>query len=223
MNLPPEFSLTIQNHDDGWLPIEVVPYAESHAPWFSGVWKRMADGLAKSHALVNSPPPGWIQWKPWSWVHETKPGYERRNTLVALANSQVVGFINVWPDSPSGIDPSRNTLYIEHVAACPWNLTSQLWQRKYRHIGPALLAYAQWHSQSCGNDGNLSLHAADAAALDFYRKLESGRPQPLFTHKQTGILGPTPHGHHVDRKLTYLEIIANGGLELLEDYRNDKF
>jgi hypothetical protein len=69
-----------------------------------------------------------------------------------------------------------------------------------------------------GFEGRLGLHAAEASALSFYRRLNQKCGNQLFHPEQTGIVGPTPHGARETTK-PYLETTEAGATGWLEEYR----
>ncbi len=221
MNPLAPYRFVVQDHDGNWHTVDFQPFQPSVAPWFSGVWRRLLDALEKTAEINRAVAPGWVKWKPWEWFEKVKPGYEDRKSIVATVDGQVIGFLNLWTNFPSKADTEQMTLYIEHIAASPWNQDTSLWLRRYRHVGLAMLAYAVWFSRENGCGGRLSLHASDTAALEYYRYLASKRSVPMFHPERTDILGPTPHGRLGDGKLTFLETTTDGALNLLEDYRDE--
>lgn len=219
MTEPYEF--VIENDDQDWFRLEFRPFDDNAQQWFSGVWQRLSGSLEKSHKLAGTNSPEWVHWKPWDWCKSKRPGYESRLTVVAWCGFQVAGFLNVWPNFASQHGTGQTTLYLEHMAATPGNQTTELWNRRYRHVGVALLAYAVKVSQDTGYDGRLSLHAASDSALAFYRKIAENRTPPLFYDERTGIRGPTPHAARSDAELTYLETTPEGAMNFLEDYGHE--
>ena len=183
------------------------------------VWKRLYNGLQGHHKICSRPAPGWTDWKPWDWCEEKKPGYEGRSKYMAWCGDIPVGFLNVWVDFPSAHQAGKMVLYLEHIAAAPGNQTTELWNRRFKAVGAALLAYAALLSHQRGFDGRLGLHVADTEALGFYRHIHGKCGQTLFHQESTGVAGPTPRGAH-DKGKTYLETTEAGALRWLEEYRH---
>lgn len=130
-----------------------------------------------------------------------------------------MGFLNVWPDCSCVHQADKKSLYIEHLAAAPGNIGTELWARRFRFVGAALLAYTILLSHLGGFEGRLSLHVGDEQALGFYRHLNTVRcGGNLFYPEQTGVPGPTPRGEH-ERGRTYLETKEDGANSWLEEYR----
>jgi len=214
-----EFEFVIQGTAEDWYRLDFRIYDEQAKPWFSSVWQRMVVALEAAHKQTETNMPEWAQWKPWDWCEKKRPGYEPRQTIVAWCGGQMAGFMNVWSGIPSQIDTGEMTLYIEHVAAAPWNQNTELWRRKYRQTGTAMLAYAIKMSQDQAMGGRVSLHASNDSALAFYRKVAENRTPELFYGEKSGVTGPTPHGN-LDVSKTYLETTPAGAINFLEDYRN---
>ena len=160
-----------------------------------------------------------MAWRPWKWCDDKREAYEPRQKFVAWCGSSLAGILNVWPRFPSVFEEGRHTLYIEHVAASPGNVKTELWDRRYTGIGQALLAFAVKLSHDGGLEGRLSLHVADAVALGFYRQLNQKLSGGLFYPERNGVTGPTPHGARDDPTMTYLEATQAGAMQLLGVYR----
>lgn len=189
--------------------------------WFSSVWQRMSSALQAAHKETGNPVPDWVHWQPWKWCEKSRPGYENRQTVIGWIGPQIAGFLNVWPGFESQFESGKSTLYIEHLAASPWNQDTELWRRQYTQIGTALLAYAVKVSQDEGCDGRVTLHASNESALSFYRNAAKNRSPALFHDEKTGVLGPTPHADRNDERLTFLEMNPPGAIDFLEDYRHE--
>lgn len=220
MNTDSNFEFVVEDHAKEWHLLKFRGYDDAAKPWFSSVWQRMTMALATAHQQANSSSPDWVQWKPWDWCERKRPGYDPRETIVAWCGPQVAGFLNVWAGVPSQFDDSQKTLYIEHIAASPWNQNTELWQRRYGQIGIALLAYAVKLSQDRGLGGRVSLHASNNSALAFYRRVAENQPPSLFFAEKSGVVGPTPHGNN-DIAKPYLEMTPAGAINLLENYRHE--
>ncbi len=205
---------------DQYLVLEMRPYTPDDQPWLASVWKRLSDGLSAAHKKLEIAEPDWNSWKPWDWCEKRKPGYDLRQTHLGWVGDELVGFLNIWLEYDSQNSPGKNLVYIDHLAATPWNVSTHLWRRKYKAVGIALLAYTAKLSQDLGYGGRFGLHASSSDALNFYRRVASDRNPALFHPEITGILGPTPHGNPGDRCRTYLETTPQGAINLLEDYRH---
>jgi len=199
--------------------IEFRPHDDAAKQQYLGVWQKMAQAVQKHHQLAGSPPvPEWTAWKPGEWCDQQR-GYENRQKVVAWHGNHLVGFLNVWPDCASIHQPGKRVLYVEHLAAAPGNLSTELWVRRFRRVGGVLFAYTVLLSHRQGFEGRLGLHVADAQALGFYRRLSNEHCQgTLFHPEHTGIPGPTPRGAHETGK-TYLETTEAGATRWLEEYR----
>lgn len=186
---------------------------------YRGVWHKLGQAVQKHHQLAaGSLAPEWTTWKPGEWCEQLN-GYEQRQKVVAWSGNLLAGFLNVWPDVVSIHQPSKRVLYIEHLAAAPGNLSTELWVRRFRRVGGALFAYAVLLSHQQGFEGRLGLHVADAQALGFYRRLNTEHCHgELFYPEQSGVAGPTPRGSHETGK-TYLEATEAGATSWLEEYR----
>ena len=220
MNHEGQFEFVVQDSSETWHRLTFRFYDATAKPWFSTVWQRMATALSTAHQQANSKEPDWVKWKTWDWCEQKRPGYEARQVIVAWCGPQVAGFLNVWGGFASQFDEGQKTLYIEHVAAAPWNQNTELWRRQYSQTGTALLAYAVKFSQDQGYGGRVSLHASNESALAFYRRVTENRIPRLFYDERMGVVGPTPHGTN-DIERPYLEMTPDGSINLLEDYRHE--
>jgi ribosomal protein S18 acetylase RimI-like enzyme len=216
-----EFIFSVEGSTGERFALEFRLFDSAAQPWFTSVWQRMSAALQAAHKEAGTTAPDWVQWQPWKWCEKTKPGYENRRTIIGWCGSQIAGFLNVWKGFESQVDAGDQTLYIEHLAAAPWNLNTELWRRQYGQIGTALLAYAVKVSQDEGLNGRVSLHASNDSALTFYRNVGNGRSALLYFPEKTGVLGPTPHAGRNDSRLTFLEMTPEGAIDFLEDYRHE--
>lgn len=219
MSASKTFVFSVQGSNGDWFVLDFRPYESTTQPWFSSVWQRMSSALQAAHKETENPSPDWVHWQPWKWCEKTKPGYENRRTFIGWVGPQIAGFMNVWAEFESQFEHGKPTLYVEHLAAAPWNIDTELWRRQYGQIGTALLAYAVKVSQDEGCDGRVSLHASNELALSFYRKVGENRSPTLYYAERSGVLGPTPHAGRNDEQLTYLELTPQGAINFLEDYR----
>ena len=73
-------------------------------------------------------------------------------------------------------------------------------------------------SREKGFQGRVSLHAVDAAATSFYRRIEEKLGGGLFQPERQGIIGPTPHGKDADRNRVFFETTVEGAEKLLQVY-----
>ncbi len=73
MNPPPEFSLTIQSHDESWVALQVEPFDDAQLPWLSGVWKRLAAVYRRDNRYPGTNAP-WTSQRPKTDL----PGNHRR-------------------------------------------------------------------------------------------------------------------------------------------------
>lgn len=215
-----EYWFVVQDPDGLSNLLEIRPHDDPAKQQYRGVWNKLSQAVQKHHELgPKTPAPAWTTWKPWDWCDQRK-GYESRQQFVAWAGNQLVGFLNVWPDFDAIHQASKRVLYIEHLAAAPGNLTTELWERRFRGVGAALFAYAVLVSHQRGFGGRLGLHVADEAALEFYRHLHSKKcGGALFYPEQSGVPGPTPHGED-ERSKTYLETKEDAATGWLEGYRH---
>lgn len=200
--------------------IDIRPYDESAKTQFQSVWQRLFSALREHYKLCRRPLDEWMSWRPWDWCEERKPGYEARMKYAAWAGDIAVGFINVWRDFPSAHNAGQNVLYLEHIAAAPGNIVTEIWNRKFRSVGSALLAYSVLLSHQFGFEGRIGLHASDDDALNFYRCVNRKCNNTLLQPEVTGIEGPTPR-RAFDAEKTYLETTELGATLWLEGYRRE--
>jgi GNAT superfamily N-acetyltransferase len=199
--------------------LDIARVADRAKQHLQSVWQRLSLAVETWGKIESLVVPGWTQWKPWKWCDDTRAAYQPRQQFVAWCGNTLAGILNVWPGFASVHEAGKDTLYVEHVGAAPGNLNAGLWDRRYRGVGQALMAYAVKLSQEQGFDGRLSLHAADDPALNFYRHLQAKLGGSLFHPERTGVIGPTPHGPASDGGRTYLEMKQTEAIRLLEVYR----
>jgi hypothetical protein len=200
--------------------LDVRPYDANAKDHLQSVWKRLSAALQVHHKFCQRPAPAWTDWKPWDWCEEKKPGHEGRLKYVGWCGNIPVGFMNVWPDFSSIHQAGKKLLYLEHIAASPGSLTTELWNRRFQAVGAALFAYAILLSDLRGFEGRVGLHIADSEADGFYRRLQEKCENALFYPDQTAVAGPTPRGEH-DKAKTYLETREPGARRWLEEYRRE--
>ncbi len=214
-----KYCFAVEDRDGEAFEIEILPSDDRAREHLQSVWQRLATCAEWYYKKENPPPPGWVAWRPWKWCDDKRDFYEPRQKFVAWCGSSLAGILNVWPRFPSVFEEGRHTLYIEHVAASPGNVKTELWDRRYTGIGQALLAFAVKLSHDGGLEGRLSSHVADAVALGFYRHLDQKLSGGLFHPERNGVTGPTPHGARDDPTMTYLETTQAGAMQLLGVYR----
>ena len=183
----------------------------------SKVWQRLHGAMENHHKACGRPAPGWTTWKPWDWCAENKHVYEQRIKYVAWAGDVPAGFLNVWDDVGSVYSVGKRLLYIEHVAAAPGNVATEIWGKRFEAVGSALFAFTALLSCQRGHEGRIGLHAADESALEFYRRLDAKCAGRMLYSEGKGIAGPTPRGE-LDRDKTYLETREEGARGWLENY-----
>jgi hypothetical protein len=213
-----EHCFVVEDHDGQSFELEFLPSDSQAREHFQSVWQRLAKCVDWYYKKEQPPAPEWAAWKPWQWCDDKREAYAPRQKYVAWCGSNLAGILNVWPGFPSMHEAGRQTLYLEHLAASPGNLKTEVWDRRYTGVGQALLAYAVKLSLELGMEGRLSLHAANGGAVSFYQHLNRKLGGGLFHPEQTGVAGPTPHGEG-DRPKLYLETTQTGALQLLEVYR----
>ncbi len=219
MNSAPEYCFVVEDDKHNSFELEITLADDRAKKHFQSVWQRLSnavDGLGKIEGITL---PAWAEWTPWKWCEDNREAYQPRQKYVAWCGSNLVGILNVWLNFESSCDPGNRTLYVEHLAASPGNLTTELWNRRYSRVGHALLAYAVKLSQEQGTEGRVSLHASNAEALTFYEYLNQKLAGALFYPGKMGITGPTPQGSRSDPSKTYLETQPAGAKQLLEVYR----
>jgi hypothetical protein len=217
----PNYLFVVQDPQDQAVLVDFRDHDDAAKQQYLGVWHKLAQAVQRHHQLGgHSPAPPWTAWKPGEWCDQQR-GYESRRKVVAWCDDNLVGFLNLWPDFRASQAPDKNVLYVEHLAAAPGNLVSELWVPRFRRVGGVLLAYAIWLSTKQGLEGRLGLHAADDQALSFYqhvdRKYCAGT---LFYPVRTGVAGPTPRGRHEEAK-PYLETTEAGAARWLKEYESE--
>ncbi len=213
-----DYCFVVKDPEGNSILVEFRPHDVAARQQYRGVWNKLSQAVQKQHELsAGRPPPEWTRWKPWDWCDQVR-GYENRVSFVAWCGDHLVGFLNFWPAFEAIHQVGKRVLYVEHLAAAPGNLTTELWVRRYRYVGAALFAYAILVSHLQGFEGRLGLHVADESALEFYRSLHRKCGDTLFFAERTGVPGPTPRG--ADEVLrTYLETTEGGATSWLEGYR----
>ncbi len=213
-----DYCFVVEDPERSAFLLEFRPHDDRAKQQYLGVWQKMSQALQKHHQLGGGvAAPEWTAWKPGEWCDQRR-GNENRQQVVAWCGDNLVGFLSIWPNCPSACQPGKSLLYVEHMAAAPGNITTQLWVRRFRRVGEALFAYAILVSHLQGLEGRLGLHAAEASVLGFYRKLHEKCGNNLFHSERTGVVGPTPHGEREGSKV-YLETKEAGATGWLEGYR----
>jgi hypothetical protein len=215
----PIYCFVVEDAQGDPFELEILPTDERAKQHFQSIWQRLAMALEGVQKIEKIDLPGWASWQPWKWCVDKRSAYLPRQQFVAWCGPNQIGILNLWPDFDSVHDSGKMTLYIEHVGASPGNLDTSLWNRLYRGIGTALMAYAVKESEDQGFDGRLTLHASDDEALAFYRNLDKKVGGNLFFPERTGVVGPTPHGVNGDAGRTFLETTPTGAKILLGVYR----
>ncbi len=214
-----DYCFVVKDPEERSVALEMREHDDLAKQNYLTVWQKLSLALQKHHQLgKTTDPPEWTTWKPGEWCDQ-KHGYEKRQKYVAWCGNNLVGFLHVWPDFPSAHQLDQSVLYIEHLAAAPGNLDTELWARRFRYVGAALLAYAVLLGKSQGFGGRVGLHAADEKALEFYRYLHEAKcGGKLFSAERADVPGPTPRGDQ-DRTKTYLEMSEEGANAWLGGYR----
>jgi hypothetical protein len=212
-----DYCFVVEDPDKNSVLLEVRPHDDAAKQRYLGVWQKMSQALQKRHQLVGTTVPEWTTWKPGEWCDQRR-GNENRQQLVAWCGDDLAGFLNVWPDHLSVFQTGKGVLYVEHLAAAPGNITTDLWVRRFGRVGETLFAYAVLVSHLRGFEGRLGLHVAEDTALKFYRRLHEKCEGRLFHPERNGVVGPTPHGAR-DPAKTYLETTEAGATDWLEEYR----
>jgi len=216
-----ESCFAVEDSIDGeYFALEFEEVGERAQEHLQSVWQRLnlaLDSHAKKEELAA---PNWLSWSPWKWTTDKREAYANRQKYVGWCGSQLAGILNVWPNFTPDVPGNTGAtgLYIEHVACSPGNLTTSLWARRYNSVGTAMFAFAVFLSREQGFQGRVSLHAVDAAAVRFYRRIEEKLGGGLFQTERQGIIGPTPHGNESDRNRVFFETTVLGAEKLLQVY-----
>jgi hypothetical protein len=217
----PEYGFTAVDSHEQKVEIEFRPYDPAAGDYLEQVWQRMSQAVQSYHGLFPGvPAPGWANWRPWQWC-ERRRGYENCQKHIGWCGDHLVGFLNIWPNCPSAVQEGKAVLYVEHLAASPGDIDTELWVRRYEGIGYALVVYAVFQSRQQGFQGRVGLHAADEGALGFYRYLSEKHCQGKLWHpERTGVLGPTPYASpEREGAKAYLESSEEDALAWLERHR----
>ncbi len=212
-----DYCFVVENPDKKSVLLEIRPHDDLARQYYLGVWQKMSQALQKRHQLAGTAAPEWTTWKPGEWCDQRR-GNENRQQLVAWCGDDLAGFLNLRPNHPSVFQTDKYVLYVEHLAAAPGNITTDLWVRRFGRVGETLFAYAVLVSHLQGFEGRLGLHAAETSALGFYRRLHQKCGERLFHPERIGVAGATPHGVRETTR-TYLETVEAGATGWLEEYR----
>jgi hypothetical protein len=181
-----------------------------------GVWSKMYTALRNYHECKGSVEvPSWTSWNLSDWYQSKK--VTDRLKFAAWIGDVLVGFLNVRAGYPCHSEPGKCLLYIEHIATAPGNILQDIWGRRFKSVGTALVAYSILQSIERGYEGRIGLHAADDAAADYYVRL-SDKHRILLPPK-TEIPG-TPEDRQA-RLHPYFESDPVRARLFLEGYRDE--
>jgi hypothetical protein len=136
-----DYSFVVEDPQRNAVLLEVRPHDERAKQYYLGVWQKLCQALQKRHQLAGTAAPEWTTWKPGEWCDQRR-GNEKRQQFVAWCGDDLAGFLNLWPDHLSAFQTDKRVLYVEHLAAAPGNITTQLWVRRFGRVGETLFAYA---------------------------------------------------------------------------------
>jgi hypothetical protein len=202
--------------------LEISPSDGRFVDYTKSVWHKALLAV-KGHCEVNGQgAPGWVDWNVVGWSTRNTPSADVEQ-YAAWHGDTLAGFLNIWKNQPrrSG-QPGEKVLYIEHIAAAPWDLPTPLWTRRLRNVGIALIAYSVLRSFLTGTDGWLGLHVSDGEAMEFYQKLNRQYGDQLIAFSTTniqGVLPPRPGREDRMLELRYLEMSGACTKNLLENFR----
>jgi hypothetical protein len=106
----------------------------------------------------------------WGW----RKFVERAETDLSLkqfaleVDGETQGLMQLSLIHRSRIEPGQHLIYVDRLAAAPWNRKSNKEGRRYRPVGPLLMRQAIGTSLSEGFSGRVGLHSLPGAA-SFYR------------------------------------------------------
>jgi|GEM_PF-3366042 len=181
--------------------------------YLAKVWQKLAGALSNHHSLTDDDAhcPSWTKWKPLEWSQQNVPA---RQKFVAWYGEVLAGFVNLQPDFPSEYQSGTTIVYIEHLAAFPGYLTSQIWNRKLTYLGVPLVAFSVAQSKHQGFSGVVGLHV-DSAAMIFYNRLPAILGFPVFHPPRYDVSGPSPQRDKAKTQ-AYLEMIPEAAVQILE-------
>src|SRR5262249_54334425 len=116
----------------------------------------------------------------WRWPEKAsdvcyKTGVE--HVMITHAEQVEGVMVTSLPDRRPPLSSLPDLLYVEYVAAAPWNRPLRGESQVFKAIGPRLLSYAVRRSMREGREGRLGLHSEpDPNTLRFYRDKVRLRP-----------------------------------------------
>jgi hypothetical protein len=152
----------------------------------------------------------WTGWKPHEWNRKAVPD---RIKFAAWDGDTLAGFLNLRTEFVSVVD-NKPLIYVEHVATFPGNIPTDLWHRRLKKVGVALLAFAVYQANQRGLQ-RIGLHA-DADAVSWYDQLHKQFENLFEVRRQGGVPGPHPNS----ASQIYFESSIPGAALLLENYLN---
>ena len=90
---------------------------------------------------------------------------------IQTPDGQVQGAIIYRRDGASFLEHGSSCLYVEYLAAAPWNRGDCTPSRRYHGVGEALLTLAILQSYDWGYEGRVTLSSL-RGALNFYKKYD---------------------------------------------------
>jgi hypothetical protein len=192
-----------------WVDLDIRESCDKSLQYFRSVWHKLTLATQNCCKLRDVRHPNWADWKPHEWSAKVE---QYRLSFVAWDGDFLAGFLNLRTNFRSVVT-DEPIIYVEHIAAFPGNQPTDLWERRLKGVGPALLAYAVQTGKQQGA-ARLGLHA-DAEAVGWYDQLDKKRGK-VFEVRQMNVAGLYP----VSASQVYFETSVHGAATLLDDYKD---
>jgi hypothetical protein len=148
---------------DGVAWDEVV---HSHAAW-NPAMKELLEKLK----LAKVPPGKWPEHRHWDWRLKALMGEIEGQRIFGIRHDlQMQGLMMAMPKEKSKLEPAKSLVYIDYLAAAPWNLSYPGIQvGRFKQIGRVFLAAAVQLSTESGFEGRVGLLALPQS-VSWYQK-----------------------------------------------------
>jgi len=209
---PVVYEFNAEDASGKWVNLEIIEADELCIRYFEKVWHKLTQAVSNACALCNEPKPApsWTGWKPHEW---NKKAVANRLKFAAWDGDILAGFLNLRTEFKSVAD-DKPLIYVEHVATFPGNMPTDIWHRRLKKVGVALMAFAAYQANQRGCQ-RIGLHA-DEEAVGWYDQIHEQFNKLFEVRQQGGIQGPHPNS----TGQIYFETSIQGTARLLENYKN---
>jgi hypothetical protein len=138
----------------------------AHATWTPAMKE-----LIQKLKAANVPKDKWPEHKHWDWRFKALMGEIEGQRLFGITHDlQMQGLMMVKPEAKSKLEKDKSLVYIDYLAAAPWNLPYEGIQvGRFKQIGRVFLAAAIQLSTEMGFNGRVGLLSLPQA-VSWYQK-----------------------------------------------------